>query len=276
MTPLPADKGSLVVRLLSRVSCFQLCAFFLAVVGWVVCISSAASIQWRVWHVENIMGSHSGFVGIGIWHVCSVHDTIDKRNILCSPLTEEHESLPTEIAQDLMPLASIVNTLTVYFMSFALYNVFKPGTHKDFIFTFFTIGGVLNLAAGIFVFISVSWNMHSVLVKEGIKLPKMLGLPDVPKEQYVGVSIYLGYVAAASQLLSGSLVLGEACCWRFRETYTLAEVVVHDPENAMKSESHLTCLKCKKCGSNMRDWRSISLMQIGSMPNTPLMWLQDD
>ncbi|CAI5796161.1 Hypothetical predicted protein [Podarcis lilfordi] len=120
-----------------------------------ICMLSAETmvlVLQRVWQIENIMGSNKpGIVGTGIWGACSMcRITMKKINIICIPLNDE-ESLPSEIifAQDLMPLASIANALTVFCMAFALYNIFKPGKHDDFIVTFFSIGAIVDLAAAL-------------------------------------------------------------------------------------------------------------------------------
>lgn len=89
----------------------------MALFGCVMCICSTAGVQWRMWHVDNIMGgSRPGLAGIGLWVACSAHRvSIKKINVLCTALADD-ESLPSEIviAQDFMPLASIVNAVTVF------------------------------------------------------------------------------------------------------------------------------------------------------------------
>ncbi|XP_033002278.1 uncharacterized protein LOC117045386 [Lacerta agilis] len=187
--PAQEDYGSLPVRLLGRVSCFQVGTFVLALIGCIMCICSTAGVQWRMWHVDNIMG--------------------------VSP----------------------------------------------------------DLAAGTFVLISVSWNMFSILAKEGMKLPVVLGLPLVPKEQCVGAAIYVGFIAAGSQLLSRTLVLGEKYFWRFRERVTSMEEIVTDPE-IVESESPTLRLKCREGASTMkRKCEDRRHMKIESMPNSSWMWL---
>lgn len=114
-----------------------------------------------------------------------------------------------------------------------------------------SIGVILDLAAGTFVLISVSWNMYSILAKEGMKLPDILGLLLVPKEQCVGAAIYVGFIAAGSQLLSGMLVLGEKYFWRFRERVTSKEEIVTDPE-IVESESPALRLKYREDASTMK------------------------
>uniref|UniRef100_UPI00109FB4AF claudin-34-like n=1 Tax=Podarcis muralis TaxID=64176 RepID=UPI00109FB4AF len=173
-----------------------------------MCILSTLSVNWRVWSVENIEGIGSGNIWIGIWDVCFWKDPSNDGNSIwhCEDLNEQHPTLPKEIfiAQDLMALASIMNSVALGLISFALYNVFKPRKHKDFLFRFFRLGAFLNLVAGILVLISVVWNTSAVLQNGEIDFPETFELPQIPSEQHIGPSIYLGYIAAGFQLLSAA------------------------------------------------------------------------
>uniref|UniRef100_A0A670K0S1 Claudin 34 n=1 Tax=Podarcis muralis TaxID=64176 RepID=A0A670K0S1_PODMU len=190
--------------------CHQLCAFLIDIVAWIMCIASTAVVNWRVWSVENIKGIGSGNIWIGIWQVCFWKDPSNDGNSFwhCEDLNEQHPSLPREIfiAQDLMALASIMNSAALGLISFALYNVFEPRKHKNFVLTFFRLAAFLNLVAGILVLISVVWNTSAVLHNGKIVFPEDFELPQIPSEQHIGPSIYLGYIAAGFQLLrSGKL-----------------------------------------------------------------------
>ncbi|XP_061485673.1 claudin-34-like [Rhineura floridana] len=247
--PMRVQQGSLVVRWLSLVSCLQLCAFVLSILAWIMCISSTATGNWREWHVENRKEITNGIMFIGIWNVCYGHapNELEEDSYWhCKEFTEQYPTLPKEIfiAQDLMSLASIVNAVAIGFMSFALYNVFKPVKHKNFIFIFFGLGAALNSSAGILVLIPVSWNMYSVLQGQEIHFPISFQLPKVPRKQHIGASIYMGYIAAGLELLSASLVVIEGCCSKSREVSMLETVVIHSPGAAVKSESQTTCPKC--------------------------------
>ncbi|XP_053223793.1 uncharacterized protein LOC128403157 [Podarcis raffonei] len=239
--PPQAHVGSFPVRLLCRVSCVQLAAFLLAVLGCLMSIcSTSANLDWRVWQVDKIMGrNQQGIVGIGIWGACSVRRvTMKKTNMICIPLNNE-ESLPAEIivAQDLMPMASVATALTVLWMAFALCNIFEPGKDENFIDTIFSIGGRIELAAGTCVLISIACNLHSVLRNDGIPLPEVLGVPPIPTEQSAGMAIYIGFLAAASQLLSGTLVLGEKYFWKMSGINTSKPKFVHDPESVTDTKN---------------------------------------
>ncbi|XP_077779891.1 claudin-34-like [Podarcis muralis] len=246
----PLRVKDLVVKWLSVVSGLQLCAFLMDILAWMMCIASIDIANWRVWRVENIKGVGSGNIWIGIWQVCFWKDPSNDGNAFwhCEDLNEQHPTLPREIfiAQDLMALASIMNSAALGLISFALYNVFKPRKHKDFVLTFFSLGALLNLPAGILVLISVIWNMSAVLQNGEIVFPEAFELPQIPSEQHIGPSIYLGYIAAGFQLLSAALVGMERCCIRTTATDTsqIETVVVITPGSGVKSESLTTCSKC--------------------------------
>ncbi|XP_077780008.1 uncharacterized protein LOC144326872 [Podarcis muralis] len=248
--PLRVKEGSLVVRWLRLVSCFQLCAFLMDIMAWMMCIASIAIVNWRVWHVENTKGIGSGNIWIGIWKVCFLKDPSNDGNYYyhCEELHEQHPNLPREIfiAQDLMALAAIMNSAALGIQSFALCNVLEARKHKDFLSTFFGLGALLNLPAGILILISVIWNMSAVLQNGGIDFPETFELPQIPSEQHIGPSIYLGYIAAGFQLLSAAFVGMERCCIRTTATDTsqIETVVVITPGSAVKSKSLSTCSKC--------------------------------
>uniref|UniRef100_A0A8D2KUG0 Uncharacterized protein n=1 Tax=Varanus komodoensis TaxID=61221 RepID=A0A8D2KUG0_VARKO len=232
---------------LGHVTCLQFCGLFLAILGWIMCVTSTAVEQWRVWHVHNVTGISSGIVWIGIWKVCFMKDATEKNKYFyCEEFTDEHKTLPKEIfiAQDLMALASIVNALAISFMSFALWNVFKTTKQKEALITFFTIGGILNLAAGVIVSIPISWNLHSVLAKEEIEFPEFFQLPRAPKDQYVGTAIYIGFGAVALQLVSGSFILIQKYL-TVNKTHPFD--LIQAQAIASKSRSH----SCPSCGSSV-------------------------
>ncbi|XP_063160390.1 claudin-34 [Candoia aspera] len=206
----PNEKESMITKWAAWISKVQLCGYLLSILGWIMCITSTAVDQWRIWHVENEAGIPSGLVWIGIWRICYKHGTDSKDTILnCEEFTEDYKNLPIEIflAQDLMSLACIMGAVAISFMSFALWNVFKTITQKTFLLTFFSLGGILNLLSGIMVLIPVSWNLYSVLHKAEIQFPEVFQMPVSPKAQQVGAAIYIGYVAAALFLLSSFLIL---------------------------------------------------------------------
>ncbi|CAI5770898.1 Hypothetical predicted protein [Podarcis lilfordi] len=88
--------------------------------------------------------------------------------------------------------------------------------------------------------------MSAVLQNGEIVFPETFELPQIPSEQHIGPSIYLGYIAAGFQLLSAALVGMERCCIRTTatDTYQIETVVVITPGSTVKSERLITCSKC--------------------------------
>ncbi|XP_042312435.1 claudin-34 [Sceloporus undulatus] len=244
------DKNSLVPTWLNQVSCIHLGGLFFAVVGWILCVISTAVDEWRLWIIEDVPGISSGKIWIGIWRTCFMVDAQNDEPMKkeCLEFLEQYSSLPKEIfiAQDLMSLASVVQSLAISFMSFALWNVFKNAKQKKVLFTFFTIGGILNLISGIIIFVPLSWNLHSVLTGKGIDFPVPFLLPYLPKKQDVGVAIYVGFVASGFQQLSGLLILGGKCR-RSNRVHPLITVAVDPPPSASASETQ----SCPHCGSSV-------------------------
>ncbi|CAI5795733.1 Hypothetical predicted protein [Podarcis lilfordi] len=234
------------------------------------------------------MGSNQqGIVGSGIWGACSVRRvTMKKTNMICIPFNDE-ESLPAEIivAQDLMPMASVATAVTVLCMAFALCNIFEPGKDENFIDTFFSIGARIELAAGTCVLISISWNLHSILTNEGIPLPEVLGVPLIPTEQRAGMAIYVGFLAAASQLLSGTLVLGEKYFWKMSEINPSRQKFVNDPESVTDTENPKLRMKYRQYFSSVTleceeekptIWRRCqSHIKMETVPGSLAIWLRN-
>lgn len=247
---MPRYENSVVSTWLAQISCYRLCGLLLALIGWSMCIISTAGDQWRVWHIEHMPGVSSARLWVGIWRVCFIQDATDEENIHlhCEEFTEEYRTLPKEIfiAQDLMSLAAIVQSLAMGFMVFALWKVHKDAKQKKVLFTFFTIGSILNLISGIIILVPVSWNLYSILMKEGIEFPEFFVLPHSPKEQYVGSAIYVGYVASACLLSSGTVILSKTC--RRSNKVGLLIMTKDDPlPTPSKSDIQI----CPQCGSSI-------------------------
>ncbi|XP_020642426.2 claudin-34 [Pogona vitticeps] len=243
-------QNSIVSAWLAQVSCFRFCGFLLAIIGWSMCLMSTAGTQWRVWDIERIPGISSERLWIGIWRACFIHDKpVEKLYLHCEEFTEEYRTLPKEIfiAQDLMSLAAILQSLAIGFMAFALWNVFKSEKHKKVLFTSFSIGGILNLISAMITLVPISWNLYSVLMNESIEFPEFFVLPESPKEQYVGSAIYEGYVASGFMLSSGIVILSKKCSRRKKKINPLIMVKLDPPPPSSKSDTQ----NCPQCNSSM-------------------------
>lgn len=196
---------------LAQTSFFQLCGFLFAFVGWCLCISATALGQWRQWHIENTTELQSGVIWVGIWDVCSdIHvDGADYYDMNCKPFEEGYLYLPKEIiiAQDLMSLCAVLESLALGVFFFAYWNIIKKESKRRVTSLFFTIGGFLSLISGIVTLIPITWNMLSVLNNENIYFPQSFAIPSHPKDQNVGVAIHLGFVSAILQIVSGLIFI---------------------------------------------------------------------
>ncbi|XP_053161193.1 claudin-34-like [Hemicordylus capensis] len=199
-------------KCLAEVSFFQLCAFFLSLSGWLMCMTSAILVQWRVWHVSNHYGGTS-IAWIGIWETCRVDEDpsiVDEQNLMnCTELSNLHTFLPSEIiaAQNLMVLATIAGAVQTGFLSVAFLNIYKKQKQRKHVSNLFLIAGLLNLSSGIGVFIPIVWNMVSVLSEAPIFFPEDFHLPHQPEYQYVGAALPIGLISAIFQILSGCFIL---------------------------------------------------------------------
>lgn len=233
---LPPDIASQFETCLTRTSNIKIYSFLLGFAGWIMSIFSTASVQWRVWHVENITTGHSDTIWIGIWKVCFVHDSLlveDHDPMHCHIFLENDTFIPVEIflAQDLMTLAIIVEAMAIIVLCLGFWNIYEDKGYKKLIDHLFFLGSVLNSVSGILILMPISWNMISVLAKTQIPFPTELHVPGTPKKQAIGVALYVGLMSAAFQLLSGSFILIEKCF--------SADGQIHPEEN-----QGITCPHC--------------------------------
>ncbi|KAM6448146.1 claudin-34 isoform 1-T3 [Liasis olivaceus] len=283
------EKESMITKWAAWISGPQLCGYLLSILGWIMCVTSTAAEQWRIWHVENVIDNPSGVVWVGIWRVCYMYGTNSENIFLrCEDFTEDYKTLPKEIflAQDLMSLGCIVGAVAICFMTFALWNVFKTITQKTFLLTFFSLGGILNLMAGIMILIPISWNLYSILNNAGIVFPEFFRVPTFPKEQQVGAAIYVGYVAAVLFLLSGFLILCNKYALKLNQeknpelvnlpmidelcTACQSSVVI-DIQNKMPSETSLDDLFSNSTDINKHSSKAVKPQLSENISNHPII-----
>uniref|UniRef100_A0A803TSU0 Uncharacterized protein n=1 Tax=Anolis carolinensis TaxID=28377 RepID=A0A803TSU0_ANOCA len=180
---------------LLQLAYIRLCGLLLAVIGWVLCLTATGADEWRVWHSKDVPGTSPAKIWVGIWKVCFVDNPPEgEPTRQCQEFLEQHQSLPTEIliAQDLMPFASVVLSLAIACISFALWNIFHNVRPEKVFLAFFRVGGALTLLSAFITLIPVLWNMYSVVSNERIVFPSDFSLPALPNEQTVGFPIYVG------------------------------------------------------------------------------------
>nr|XP_035948593.1 claudin-34-like [Halichoerus grypus] len=188
----------------------QVAGFAIATVGWILTGASLGFVEWRVWHMDNISLFPSGRVCVGMWKVCLYHHIGNyKRATLCRHYSYLDSYLPLDIrvSQNLLLLASILGLLGRASSVFALRNVYMGVRQGNATFNPFVASGILDLAAGICISITVVWNYHSVVSEESITFPSSLAIPFKPSTQEVGTAFLVACLAAFMMVLSGLLFL---------------------------------------------------------------------
>ncbi|XP_067409129.1 claudin-34-like [Emydura macquarii macquarii] len=201
-----------VVNFLAITSHIRFVGFILSILGWILCAISTGLIQWRVWHVDNTTIIFSGIVWIGIWDVCfTLNPQLANGSslMLCQRFTTQNTFIPSEIfvAQDLLTLATAIESVAIIFTFFALWSVYKKTLKKHYILVFFLTGGLLNIISSVIILIPVSWNLYSIMKNHSIAFPPPYHLPSTPKTQKVGAAIPVGLISVLLLLLSGFLLL---------------------------------------------------------------------
>lgn len=210
---LPPDLAIPIEACLTRTSNFKIYSFLLGISGWIMCILSTASVQWRLWHVQNITSIPSDIVWIGIWKVCSIRFGMDDDTIHCHIFKEKDPYIPMEIflAQDLMTLAIILEALAILFLCFGFWNTYEEKECTRLTANLFFFGSIWNLISGILTLMPISLNMIAVLSQNNISFPAAFQLPAAPEEQVVGAALYFGLISAILQILSGLFIFIEEC-----------------------------------------------------------------
>ncbi|XP_062831340.1 claudin-34 [Anolis carolinensis] len=229
---------------LIRLTYMRICGLILEAIGWLLCITATGADEWRVWHSNNLPGISNGKLWIGIWRVCFIVDLHDDEpmKMHCLEFLEQYKSLPKEIfiAQDLMSLASVVLSLAMAFMSFALWNVFKNVRQKNVLLILFRVGGILTLLSGLIILLPLSWNMYNVIANEGILFPEPFNLPYLPYEQTVGFAIYVGFSASGILILSSFFILSK----KYQITPNRVHpIIIVTPEPSTSRSETETCIR---------------------------------
>lgn len=184
----------------------QLAGFTTATVGWILVITSMGLVEWRVWHTENSPLFPSSVVCVGMWKMCIYqHVSNTNRVALCQPYTYRDTYLPLDIriSQNLLLVASILGLLGRASVIFALRNLYIGTLQKNAAFGPFVASGILNIAAGVCVSITVVWNYQSVGREEGIAFPPSLSIPFRPETQELGSAVLVACLGGIMMLLSG-------------------------------------------------------------------------
>ncbi|KAF6389816.1 hypothetical protein mRhiFer1_002956 [Rhinolophus ferrumequinum] len=179
--------------------------FAIATAGWILSITCMGLVDWRVWHVNSTSISERSPVCVGMWKVC-IHRHVSQfhRPTFCYPYTYGDTFLPVDIlvGQHLLLAASILGLLGKVCIVFALRKLSMGILGRKVISNAFAVAGILNMAAGMCILITVIWNHKSVMNGEGISFPLSFHIPLKPDRQEMGNAMLVAYLAAFLMLLS--------------------------------------------------------------------------
>uniref|UniRef100_A0A3Q1EYV1 Claudin 34 n=1 Tax=Acanthochromis polyacanthus TaxID=80966 RepID=A0A3Q1EYV1_9TELE len=186
----------------------QLCALWLASMGWTLTAVALGLVEWRVWLVSHSEAVSSGVAWVGVWRTCFHSRTVVSPGFTvmhCSPIGLTEEFTPPEIAaaQVLMLLSLLVglcgNAGGVYSMRNAYFGLDRnPPIRLCFVLT----GALCLLAAGMSS-VPLIWNLSSVVTNQTILFPPEFKMPAAPDSQHVGSGVSVGLVGAVLMVLSG-------------------------------------------------------------------------
>lgn len=188
----------------------QVAGFAVATIGWILGTVSMGLVEWRIWYMNNTSLFPSRLASVGMWRVCIYHHVNNSsRATTCHHYTYHDTYLPLDIRvpQNLLLVASILGLLEKASIIFALRNVYIGILEKKATCNSFITSGILNIAAGICIFMAVFWNYYSVMNKEGIAFPPSFNMPFKPDTQRIGSAIVVACLAAFMILLSGLFFL---------------------------------------------------------------------
>lgn len=186
----------------------QLCALWLACVGWTLTTMALGLIQWRVWQVSDREVISSGVAWVGIWRACFNSHTLVTpgfRVMHCKYISLTEAFTPPEImaGQVLMILSLLVGLCGNAGGVYALRNVFFGMEKTSSIRLAFFTTGALCLLAGVMSLIPLLWNLSSVVTNQTINFPAEFKMPQAPESQHVGCGIGVGMVGTVLMIVSG-------------------------------------------------------------------------
>lgn len=133
--------------LINSANC-QIVGFVVTTIGWILGTTSMASVEWRVWYLDNA-SQFSGLACMGMWRVCVFCQTNITTAISCHSYSYHDTYLPLDI-RVFKTLADVQHSRLLGKASviFALKNVSMGILETTTTYKAFVISGILNIAAG--------------------------------------------------------------------------------------------------------------------------------
>ncbi|XP_016063059.1 PREDICTED: claudin-34 [Miniopterus natalensis] len=188
----------------------QVMSFAITTVGWIFSMTSMGLAEWRLWYVDNSSAFPTGLATVGMWKVCTYHHAnYYKTHMKCHRYAYSDAYLPLDVrvAQNLLLASSILGLLGKVLIVLGLGNVYLGHLQKNATWTLFIASGALNITAGVALAVTVIWNYHAVMSREGIDFPAAFNIPFRPDRQEPGSAVPVAVLAAFMMVLSGLLSL---------------------------------------------------------------------
>ncbi|XP_041498390.1 claudin-34-like [Microtus oregoni] len=194
----------------SRRASRQLGGFVLATLAWILCSVSMGLPQWRVWCFREPMDSKPRMTLVGMWKVCIYHQE-GNSNIskVCYKYTYQDSFIPLDIrvAQHLLLISSFLGMIATVTVIVAPWKIYSATLQKKATYNLFVIPGILNIAASVFVFFTISYNYLAIIREDGIAFPPSFRTPSIPDTQKVGTALAMATLSSFLFLVGGTIFL---------------------------------------------------------------------
>lgn len=200
----------------------QVMGIALAVLGWLGAILSCALPMWRVTAFigSNIVTSQT--IWEGLWMNCVVQSTGQMQCKVYDSLLALPQDLQAARALIVVAILLAAFGLLVALVGAQCTNCVQDDTAKAKITI---VAGVLFLLAALLTLVPVSWSANTIIRDFYNPL-----VPDAQKRE-MGSALYVGWAAAALQLLGGALLC--CSCPPREKKYTPAKILYSAPRSTV-------------------------------------------
>lgn len=197
----------------------QVLGIFLAVLGWLGVILSCALPMWRVTAFigSNIVTAQTSWEGL--WMNCVVQSTGQMQCKMYDSLLALPQDLQAARALIVVSILLAAFGLLVALVGAQCTNCVQDETAKAKITI---VAGVLFLLAALLTLVPVSWSANTIIRDFYNPL-----VPEAQKRE-MGAGLYVGWAAAALQLLGGALL---CCSCPPREKYAPTKILYSAPRS---------------------------------------------
>ncbi|XP_021044358.1 claudin-34-like [Mus pahari] len=196
--------------LLNKSANHQIRGFTLATIAWIMCSTSMALPEWRIWYLNNPMFSYPSLAFVGMWGACICHHSHNSSNLSdCHYYTYHNNLVPLDIwlSQHLLLVANVIGLIGTGCAVFALQQLYTEKLQKNNDYNPLVLSAVLNAVASTCIFLAVICNYLSVPSKEGVTFLPSFQLQIFPNAQRAGRSMGMACISAMLFLLSAIIFI---------------------------------------------------------------------